>query len=104
MKIDVKKVAKLANLSLSNDEEDSPRYAVEAGKYSAQLSKILDYIEQLNQVDTSKVEPTFNVIPNQNVMREDKTGENLTQEEALLNAPQTKDGFIVTKGVFEEEI
>lgn len=93
MKIDVKHVAKLADLPLSSEEEE---------KYSEQLSKILDYIEQLNQVDTTGVEPTFNITPNQNVMREDEVDKSLSQEEALLNAPQKKDGLIVTKGVFEE--
>lgn len=94
MKIDVKKVATLANLPLTPLEEE---------KYSEQLSKILDYIEQLNQVDTSDVEPTFNVSGQTNVMREDKVGDcTVSQEEALQNAPQKKDGFFVTKGVFEE--
>ena len=93
MKIDVKKVAKLANLPLSDEEEE---------KYSKQLSKILDYVEQLNKVDTENIEPTFNVTPNHNVMREDEVDKSLSQEEVLLNVPQTKAGFIGTKGVFEE--
>lgn len=103
MKINVKHVAKLANLPLSSEEEDSPRYAVVAGKYSKQLSKILDYIEQLNKVDTEKVEPTFNVSGQSNVMRKDELGDCIiSQDEALQNAPKKKDSFIVTKGVFEE--
>lgn len=94
MKIDVKKVAKLANLPLTPSEEE---------KYSEQLSKILDYIEQLNQVDTSDVEPTYNVSGLSNVMARDEVGDCvITPEEALQNAPQKKDGFFVTKGVFEE--
>lgn len=90
----VKKVAKLANLPLSNEEEE---------KYADQLSNILDYIEQLNKVDTSNVEPTFNVTGQSNVMREDETSICLSQEEALLNAPKKKNGMFETKGVFEEE-
>lgn len=94
MKIDVKKVAKLANLPLTSEEEE---------KYSEQLSKILDYIEQLNKVDTSDVEPTFNVSGLSSVMSKDEIGEcTIDQDEALQNAPQKKNGFIVTKGVFEE--
>lgn len=58
----VRKVAKLANLPLSSAEEE---------KYSKQLSKILEYVDQLNQVDTTKVEPTFNVSGLSNVMAED---------------------------------
>ncbi len=96
----VKKVSKLANLPLTPEEEE---------KYSEQLSKVLSYIEQLNKVDTSlgdeptsDVEPTFNVTGESNVMSEDETGECLTQEDALLNAPKVKNNMFETKGVFEE--
>lgn len=90
----VKKVAKLANLTLTSDEEE---------KFSEQLSKILGYIEELNSVRTFDVEPTFNVIDKANVLREDVDEVGLSQEEALANAPSTKDGFIVSKGVFTNE-
>lgn len=93
MKIEVKHIAKLANLTLTEEEEE---------KYSEQLSKILDYFEQLNQVDTSSVEPTFNVTGMSDVMREDKTQVCLSQEEALANAPKTKGNMFETKGVFDE--
>ena len=90
----VKHVAKLANLPLTFDEEK---------KYSKQLSKILDYIEKLNSADTSKVEPTYNVSGLENVMAKDEVIESLSQDEAIKNATQKKDGFIVTKGVFPDE-
>ena len=94
MKIDVKKVAKLANLKLSEDEE---------AKYSAQLSKILEYIDKLNEVDTSDVEPTYNATGLSNVMRPDEVGDcTISSEEATKNGSQVKDGYFVTKGVFEE--
>lgn len=89
----VKHVAKLANLPLTGEEEE---------KYSDQLSKILDYIEQLNKIDTTDVEPTFNVTRQSNVLREDITAPCLSQEEALSNAPKKKDGMFETKGVFDE--
>ena len=95
MKIDVGKVAKLANLPLTSSEEK---------KYSEQLTKILDYMEQLNQVDTSDVGATYNISPNSNVMRPDVVGESLTQEEATSNAPNTKDGFIVTDSVSKQDV
>ncbi len=90
----VKHVAKLANLPISEAEES---------KYSEQLSKILDYVDKLNEVDTSSVEPTFNVTGLSNVMREDEPAPSLTQDESLANASNKKDGLFVTKGVFEEE-
>lgn len=89
----VKHVAKLANLPLSEKEEEL---------YAEQLSKILEYIDQLNSVDTSGVEPIFNVFGQENVMREDTTVASLSQKEALSNAPKAEKGFFVSKGVFEE--
>lgn len=90
----VKHVAKLASLPLTSEEEE---------KYSGQLSKILEYIEQLNAVDTKDVEPTFNVSGQSNVESEDKLEECLSQEDALSNTPKKENGFFVTKGVFEEK-
>lgn len=90
----VKKVAKLANLPLTSEEEE---------KYAEQLSKILDYFEQLKQVDTANVESTFNVTGLSNVIREDETAQSFSQEEALSNAPKKKDSMFETKGVFENE-
>lgn len=94
MKVNVKHVAKLANLPLTEEEEE---------KYSEQLSKILDYIEQLNKVDTLNVQPTFNVSGQSNVMREDKISTCLPQDEVLSNASKKQNGFFVTKGVFDNE-
>lgn len=90
----VKHVAKLANLPITQEEEE---------KYSEQLSNILEYIDQLNSVDTSGVEPTFNVSGQETVLREDKSQNGLSQDEVLLNAPAKKDGSCVTKGVFNNE-
>lgn len=89
----VRKVAKLANLPIKDEELD---------KYSKQLSKILEYIDQLSNIDTSNAEPTFNVLGKSNVMTEDEVSTSLSQEEALQNVPQKKNGLFVTKGVFEE--
>ncbi|MBU1031484.1 Asp-tRNA(Asn)/Glu-tRNA(Gln) amidotransferase subunit GatC [Patescibacteria group bacterium] len=94
MKIDVVKVAKLANLPLSSEEEE---------KYSDQLSRILDYIDKLNEVDTKSVESTFNVTDLSNTTREDATVASLSQEEALSNAPKKKENFFETKGIFDNE-
>lgn len=97
----VKYVAKLANLPLTPDEEE---------KHSEQLSKILEYVEQLNKVDTSNVEPTFNVSGQSNVMSKDESVAGLSQNEALQNAPKKENarlpsgqGFFVTKGVLDNE-
>ncbi len=90
----VKHVAKLANLPLTPEEEE---------KYSQQLSKILDYIDQLNQVNTDNVEPTYNVSGQVNIMAKDEEVKSLSQEEAIKNGVNTKNGYLVTKGVFSGE-
>ncbi|MBI2597009.1 Asp-tRNA(Asn)/Glu-tRNA(Gln) amidotransferase subunit GatC [Candidatus Daviesbacteria bacterium] len=89
----IRHVIKLANLPLAPEEEE---------KYSQQLSKILDYIKELDSVDTSGVEPTFNVSGQKNIMAEDNIGSCLPQDEVLSNATQKRNGLFVTKGVFEE--
>ncbi len=94
MKIDVNHVAKLANLELKAGEEE---------KFAKQLSEVLDYIQKLNEVDTSNVEPTSQVTGLENVLREDIPTLSLTQEEALSNAPSQQDGLFKVKGIFEEE-
>lgn len=90
----VSKVAKLASLSL--DEKDLERY-------SEQLSAIVDYIDQLNEADVEGAEPLYNVSLKKSVMREDEIRECLSQDKALNNSSNTKNGFFVTKGVFEDE-
>lgn len=92
-KTQVKHVAKLANLPLSEEQEE---------EYALQLSKILDYIDQLDEVFTEGVEPTFNVFELNTIERKDVPFVDLTQEEALSNAEKKEDGYFVTKGVFDE--
>lgn len=94
MKIDVNHVAKLANLQLKSGEEE---------KFAKQLSEVLDYIQKLNEVDTTEVEPTSQVTGLENVLREDVSQSSLTQEEALSNAPVEKDGYFMVKGIFEDK-
>lgn len=90
----VKKVAKLARLPLSDKEID---------RYSEQLSKILEYVKQLEKVDTKGVEPLFNVTERTNITQIDIVGKCLTQEEALENISNRKNGYFVTKGVFKND-
>lgn len=93
-KEEVKKVAKLANLPLSEKEEEL---------FADQLSGIIDYIDLLGKVDAKDIEPTYNTSPNKNITQKDIPSKSLTQEEALLNSSSKKEGFFVTKGVFSEE-
>ncbi len=87
--IDVKYVAHLARLSLTPEEEKT---------IGAQLGTILGYIEKLQEVDTTGVEPMAHVFPLVNVLRADEARPPLSHEDALRNAPaQAKGLFIVPK-------
>ena len=81
--IDIKYVAHLARLQLTPDEEK---------KIGAQLGNILGYIEKLNKLDVSGVEPTAHAVPMVNVTRPDEMTPCLTQQEALAEAPEAVDG------------
>lgn len=90
MKINVKHVAKLANLPPSEDEEK---------KFEKQLSEILTYVEQLNSVNTKDVEITSQITGLENVTREDKTSPSLSQDEALSNTKSKHNGLFKVKKV-----
>ena len=77
-------VARLARLELS--EADVERMAGE-------LSKVLDHIEKIRELDLENVPPTSHVVDVVNVMRTDEPWPCLTQEEALDQAPEPVDGF-----------
>lgn len=90
---DVEHVAHLARLRLNDDE---------IGRMQAQLSKILEAIETLREVDTSHVGPTASVIGLDNVMREDEPRPGLSPEAALANAPLRDGDFVRVPTVLEE--
>lgn len=91
--IDVQKIAKLARLDLTASEKK---------KFSRELSSILNYIGQLNEVNTAQVEPTAQVTGLTNVMREDEIEpSNKETREGLLNEVPDRDGdFVKVKSVF----
>ena len=85
----VRKVAQLSRLDLSDKE---------IAEATSHLSGILEYVEKLNEVDTSNVEPLAHCLPVSNVFRADEIKESLGTEKTLANAPQTdKDFFKVPK-------
>ncbi len=94
MKIDITHVAKLANLTLSDEEKTI---------YSGQLSSVLDYIARLNEVDTKNIEETSQVTGLTNITREDTTHPSFPQNEAISQAQTSHDGLIAVKGIFENE-
>ena len=80
---DAEHVARLSRLELTAAEQE---------EYAETLNSILEYIEVLNKVDTSDVEPTAHVLPLKNVLREDNLHDPLPKELVLVNAPVKEDG------------
>ena len=58
-----------------------------------QLERILAYMEQLKAIDTEGVEPTYHVLPADNVLRPDRTTPSLPTDDVLRNAPDTRGAF-----------
>jgi len=92
-KDDVIKVSELARLEFKEHELE---------KFTEQLGNILEYIEQLNELDTDNVVPTSHVLDIATPLREDKVVEWLSIEEVLKNAPESEDDFIVVPQVIED--
>jgi aspartyl-tRNA(Asn)/glutamyl-tRNA(Gln) amidotransferase subunit C len=88
----VEYVAKLARLAISEEEKAA---------FAKQLSSILTYVETLNRVDTSNVEPTSHVIPMQNVLRDDVVKPSLSSEAVLANAPDQDAGCFRVPKIIE---
>lgn len=91
-KKEVEKIAKLARLELSDKEVDI---------YAQQLSAILGYVDQLQEVDTKNVEITSQVTGLSNIMREDVVESFDNSEELVKMAPENQDNLIKVKAVFE---
>ena len=81
---DVEHIAKLAKLEFSETEKE---------KFTHQFNDILKYMEQLNSVDTTNVEPLAQVIELNNVFRDDVVKPSISTEDALKNAPAKTDEY-----------
>ena len=90
---DLDTVASLSRLRISDEER---------GEVLAQLDKFLTYVENLQQLDTSNVEPTTYALPMKNVFRADEVKPSLDRELALSNAPLKEDGYFKVPRVLEE--
>ena len=91
-KKDVEHVARLARLQLAEKEKEL---------FTKQLGAILEYIDKLKQVDTSKVKPTSHVVDLKNVWREDEVKRFPEAEKILKNRPQAEEDFFKVKKVIE---
>ncbi len=90
--IDIAYTARLARLSLSDDE---------SARFSAQFVRLFDFIQELQQLDVAQVPATAQVIPLSNVMRDDEPVPCLTQDEALANAPAREGPYFKAPRILE---
>ena len=89
---DVHKVAKLARLKLTDDEETL---------FADQLGQILDYVAILNELETADVEPMAHAFDIQNVFRADEPRESLERSDALQNAPKSDGRYFLVPQIIE---
>lgn len=80
-------VAKLARIKLTDQEKTA---------FLPQLESILEYLDKLNQVDTSKLTPSFQITSLKNVFRSDTVKPSLSQKSALSQTSKTHDAYFIS--------
>jgi len=90
---DVAKVGSLARLALTEEE---------LGRMTGELSKIIDFVSQLGELDTAAVEPLAHPLDTRNVFREDEPAASLTTEQALASAPRHDGSCFLVPAVLGE--
>jgi len=88
----IEHVANLARLNLTEEEKSA---------LASDMEQIISYVDKLNELDTSNVEPTNHVIPITNVFREDKAEASYPREKILANAPSSQDGCFKVPKIVE---
>lgn len=89
---DVRHVATLARLDFSEEEEE---------QMAEEMSRILDYVEKLDELDTAGVSPMSHVLDVTNVFRDDEVKSRIDQEQALEPAPETDGDYFQVPPVIE---
>ncbi|WP_417308508.1 Asp-tRNA(Asn)/Glu-tRNA(Gln) amidotransferase subunit GatC [Devosia sp.] len=88
----VKRIARLARIRIEDDEVE---------RYSGELNTILGFVEQLNEVDVTDVEPMTSVTPMTLRRREDKVTDGGYADKIVANAPLAEDNFFMVPKVVE---
>lgn len=94
MKIDVKKIAELANLTLTKEQEEN---------LEKSIPSVVDYMDEIKNLDVDDIPETTRVTEEENVLREDIVTPSLSQKDALKNAKNTRNGFFVVPAVLDKE-
>lgn len=91
---DVEHLAALAHISMTDEE---------LGKMAGELAVIVDSVKTVGRAVGDDVEATSHPIPLTNVFREDEVGETFTEEQSLLNAPDSDDGRFKVPAILDQE-
>lgn len=89
---DIQKVARLARLELSGEERE---------EFSKQLNGIIEYVEKINELDTSGVKPADHIVELSNVFREDSVQKSIAPAELEKMAPVFRNGHIVVPKIID---
>jgi aspartyl-tRNA(Asn)/glutamyl-tRNA(Gln) amidotransferase subunit C len=93
VKIDEKLIKRLETLSMIEIEDKE--------KMAQDLAEIVEFVEMLNEVDTSNVDAAFSTLNNPTPLREDEPVKSDVIEEVLKNAPKAKDGYFIVPKIIE---
>ena len=89
---EVKKIAKLSRLKITDEE---------AEKFSSQLTDILKYAEKINEINTDNIPPTSHSIDIKNALRADTVKPSYSRESIMRNAPEPENGFYKVPKIIE---
>ena len=89
----IQDIAKLSKLKFDDSAEE---------KMKADLEKMLDFVDKLNEIDTEGIDPLIYMSEEVNVLREDKVTEETSQEDALKNAPEKDSDYFKVPTVFKK--
>lgn len=86
-------LAHLSRLTFNEEEKEAIK---------SDLKEMISFVEKLNEVDTSDVEPLLHITPHQNILRDDVIEGSITREEALKNVPNTDGEYILVPKVIKK--
>jgi aspartyl-tRNA(Asn)/glutamyl-tRNA(Gln) amidotransferase subunit C len=89
----IDELAQLARLELASEEKEGLK---------ADLGRMINFVEKLNEVNTDGVEPLLHISPRMNVLREDEVLGSISREEALRNAPAKNEAFFLVPKVIKK--
>jgi len=89
----IDKLAKLSSLEISDEKKESLK---------SELGDIINFVENLNEIDVSQIDATFTTVEGGTPLREDVAAQNLEMSKHILNhAPKSEDGYFVVPKIIE---